>query len=86
MSGRRTITEEQRRRGEALARLIQAARRKKDRTQQELAEEADISLDTLRAIEAGRSASPSFFTVAALARALDVRLDEFARQTLGERP
>ncbi|MGO9791648.1 MAG: helix-turn-helix domain-containing protein [Solirubrobacteraceae bacterium] len=68
-------------RGKALAGLLSGARERRAKTQQALADEANVALDTLRAIEAGRSASPAFFTVAALALALDVRLDDLARDS-----
>jgi Helix-turn-helix domain len=37
-----------------------------------------VSLEALRKIETGRVPTPAFFTVAALARALDVSLERFA--------
>lgn len=85
MAGRARTTDHERLRGEALARLIQLARQQLGRTQRELAEQAEIPVDTLRAIEGGRSASPSFFTVSALARILNLGLDDVARQTMGRR-
>jgi hypothetical protein len=39
---------------------------------------AGISLDTLRKIERGAIATPAFFTVAALARVLDLDLNDLA--------
>jgi transcriptional regulator with XRE-family HTH domain len=39
---------------------------------------AGISLDTLRKIERGAIATPAFFTVAALAKALDLDLTTLA--------
>jgi transcriptional regulator with XRE-family HTH domain len=44
-----------------------------------VAHAAAISPETLRKIETGRMATPAFTTVAALARALAVPLDELAR-------
>ncbi len=41
----------------------------------EVAIEAGISAETLRKIETGRAPTPAFFTVAALARALELSLD-----------
>jgi hypothetical protein len=37
-----------------------------------------VGLEVLRKIESGRVPTPAFFTVAALARALDLPLDELA--------
>jgi transcriptional regulator with XRE-family HTH domain len=78
---RTKVTAAEKLRGEALAGLLSRARERRAKTQQALADEASIALDTLRAIEAGRSASPAFFTVAAIALALDVRLDDLARDS-----
>ncbi|MEV0695188.1 helix-turn-helix transcriptional regulator [Streptomyces sp. NPDC050388] len=39
-------------------------------------QDAGISPETLRKIETGRALTPAFFTVAALARALDLSRDE----------
>jgi DNA-binding XRE family transcriptional regulator len=78
---RTKLTAAERLRGEALAGLLSGARAQSAKTQRAVADEANVALDTLRAIEAGRSASPAFFTVAALAHALDVRLDDLARRS-----
>ena len=50
----------------------------------EVADSAGISVETLRKIEHGRIPTPAFFTVAALARALGMSLDDLAR-TAGPR-
>lgn len=39
---------------------------------------AGISVETLRKIESGRIPTPAFFTVVALARVLDLSLDDLA--------
>ena len=44
----------------------------------EVASAAGISVETLRKIETGRIPTPAFFTVAALARALGLSLDELS--------
>jgi transcriptional regulator with XRE-family HTH domain len=49
----------------------------------EVAAAAGLSAETLRKIEAGRIATPAFFTVAALARALGVSLDLLAGACAG---
>jgi len=59
-----------------LGRTLQQARG--TRSAAAVALQAGISLDTLRKIERGAIASPAFFTVAALARALELSLDELA--------
>ncbi|QFG23838.1 helix-turn-helix domain-containing protein [Actinomadura sp. WMMB 499] len=74
-------TEEQRDRGKALGRILRAARG--PRSAAAVAHDAGISLDTLRKIERGAIAAPAFFTVASLARVLDLDLSDLAR-TLDE--
>lgn len=44
----------------------------------EVAAAAGLSAETLRKIETGRAPTPAFFTVAALAGALGLSLDEVA--------
>jgi transcriptional regulator with XRE-family HTH domain len=56
--------------------LLRAARG--DRSPAEISAASGVSLEALRKIEAGRVPTPAFFTVAALARALDVPLERFA--------
>jgi transcriptional regulator with XRE-family HTH domain len=64
-------------RGERLARLLRQARG--ERSMVAVAAAAGIPVETLRKIESGRVPTPAFFTVAALAAALDVSLDAVAR-------
>jgi Helix-turn-helix domain len=73
---RTPLTEDERVRGAALGRALQVARGR--RSAAEVALEAGISLDTLRKIERGAIATPAFFTVAALARVLEVDLVDLA--------
>jgi hypothetical protein len=44
----------------------------------DVAAESGVPVETLRKIEAGRVPTPAFFTVVALATALDLPLDELA--------
>ncbi|RFS86114.1 helix-turn-helix domain-containing protein [Actinomadura spongiicola] len=74
---RTPLTAEQRDRGKALGQVLRAARGL--RPAAAVAAEAGISLDTLRKIERGAIAVPAFFTVAALARVLDLDLTTLAR-------
>ncbi|WP_309070952.1 helix-turn-helix domain-containing protein [Arthrobacter sp.] len=62
------------RRGQALGQLIREARA--DRTLGHVAAAAGISPETLRKIETGRIATPSFAIVAALADELDISMDD----------
>lgn len=61
-------------RGQQLGSLLRAART--DRSMFEVAVAAEISPETLRKIETGRIATPSFSTIAALATVLGLSLDE----------
>jgi hypothetical protein len=73
---RTPLTAQERERGVALGAALQRARGR--RSAAEVALGAGISLDTLRKIERGAIATPAFFTVAALARVLDLDLAELA--------
>lgn len=78
---RTPLTEAEWERGLALGRAIQRARG--SRSAAEVAQLAGISLDTLRKIERGAIAAPTFFTVAALARVLDLDLTALAATVTG---
>ena len=67
------LTPAERDRGRRLGALLRAARG--TRSPAEIAAASGVSLEALRKIETGRVPTPTFFTVAALAHALDVPLD-----------
>lgn len=67
------LSEQDRERGLRLGEILRAARG--DRSMVEVAAQAGISVETLRKIETGRIPTPAFFTVVAIARAVDVSLD-----------
>ncbi|MEU6706739.1 helix-turn-helix transcriptional regulator [Streptomyces wuyuanensis] len=71
---RTPLTPEERQRGEQLGRLLREARGR--RSMVEIAATAGISAETLRKIETGRAPTPAFFTVAALAGALGLSMDD----------
>jgi transcriptional regulator with XRE-family HTH domain len=73
---RTPLTEDQRDRGRALGQVLRAARG--PRSAAEIAHLSGVSLDTLRKIERGAISTPAFFTVAALARVLDLDLTDLA--------
>jgi transcriptional regulator with XRE-family HTH domain len=73
---RTPLTPWERRRGERFGALLRQARG--DRSMVEIAAAAGVSAETLRKIETGRAPTPAFFTVAALAAALEVSLDALA--------
>ncbi|MBA3338862.1 MAG: helix-turn-helix domain-containing protein [Geodermatophilaceae bacterium] len=71
------LNSEQRVRGQRLGQALRAARGSCSMV--EVAGRAGISVETLRKIETGRVPTPAFFTVAALAQALDMPLSALAR-------
>ncbi|MFJ6786690.1 helix-turn-helix domain-containing protein [Streptomyces angustmyceticus] len=73
---RTPLTPWERERGERLGVLLRRARG--ERSMVEVAAVAGLSAETLRKIETGRAPTPAFFTVAALAGALGLSLDEVA--------
>ncbi|WP_326598561.1 helix-turn-helix domain-containing protein [Streptomyces sp. NBC_01803] len=73
---RTPLTPWERQRGERFGALLRQARG--DRSMVDVAAAAGVSAETLRKIETGRAPTPAFFTVAALAAALEVSLDELA--------
>jgi len=70
---RRSLTPEERARGERLGAVLRRARGQ--RSMVEVAAASGVPVETLRKIEAGRTPTPAFFTVAALAAALSLPLD-----------
>jgi transcriptional regulator with XRE-family HTH domain len=64
-------------RGERLGLLLREARGQ--RSMAEIAARSGVPAETLRKIETGRIATPAFFTVATLAAALGLSLEEIVR-------
>jgi transcriptional regulator with XRE-family HTH domain len=75
------LSPEERARGERLGKLLRQARG--SRSMAEVAAVAGVPVETLRKIETGRIATPAFFTVAALAEAVGVSLEEVVAQCSG---
>lgn len=73
---RTALTALDRERGVRLGSLLREARG--DRSIVEVAAAAGVSPETLRKIETGRIPTPAFFTVTALAVALEISLDILA--------
>jgi transcriptional regulator with XRE-family HTH domain len=73
---RAPLTPEERLRGERLGALLRSARGTKSMA--EVAELSGVPVETLRKIETGRIPTPAFFTVASLAFALGLTLDQIA--------
>ncbi|MFC5641411.1 helix-turn-helix transcriptional regulator [Kitasatospora cinereorecta] len=73
-------------RGQMLTSRLTQARRASGRSAEAVAHSAGISVETVRSIEKGRTSTPEFFTVAALATELGLSLDDlyaFACQPSG---
>lgn len=66
---------------EALAKKLQEARQAAGLTQQQLCQKASLSYSTLAKIERGAIKSPSIFTVASIANATGVSLDQLMEQS-----
>lgn len=73
---RRRLDPAAQRRGQRLAAQLAQARRGAGLSAEALARAAGISVETVRSIECGRTKTPEFFTVAALAAQLGVGLDD----------
>jgi transcriptional regulator with XRE-family HTH domain len=72
--------------GRQLGVLIAAQRQEQGRSAPDLAQESSVAIDTVRSLESGRVATPAFLTVARLADALGLSLDELharAQQSAG---
>ena len=74
----------ERARGERLGALLRAARG--PRSMAEIAAAAGVPVETLRKIETGRIATPAFFTVAALADAVGLPLEDVVARCADPRP
>jgi len=64
-----------------LGQAIKDARRQESLTQDELSDRAGLAYSTLAKIEQGAIKSPSFFTIQAIAEALEMSVDELTAQT-----
>jgi len=74
--GRKVASSEDREHGRRLGVLIAARRQERRRSAPDLAQESSVAIDTVRSLESGRVATPTFLTVARLADALGLSLDE----------
>ena len=62
--------------GRRLGLLIAASRRERQQSAPDLARESRVAIDTVRSLENGRVATPTFLTIARLADVLGMSLDE----------
>jgi transcriptional regulator with XRE-family HTH domain len=74
------LSPQDRERGIRLGERLRAARG--ERTSVEVAQAAGISVETLRKIEHGRVPTPAFFTVVAIARAVDLPVQSLCEEPL----
>jgi transcriptional regulator with XRE-family HTH domain len=74
---RQPLGPEDRARGLRLGRILREARGQ--RSMVDVAAQAGISVETVRKIERGRVPTPAFFTVLALARAVDLSVADLCR-------
>ncbi len=74
------LSEQDRERGSRLGERLRAARG--ERTSVDVAQEAGISVETLRKIEHGRVPTPAFFTVVAIARAVGLPVEALCEEPL----
>ena len=76
--GRKPLSKDVERRGKRLARIVKAERNKKGLSQQELADRSKVAYATLRRIESAETLDAGFFTVADIALALGLKLEDLA--------
>ena len=67
-----------------LAKRIRALRNKKGLSQEKLARLADVSFITIVKIESGESKKPTIQTMAGIAKALNISLDELIKGILNK--
>lgn len=68
-----------------LSKRIRELRNKKGLSQEKLARLADVSYNTIVKIESGESKNPTFQTMAGIAKALGVSLDQLADKEENEK-
>lgn len=73
------LTRAERARGERLGALVREARG--DRSMVEIAAASGVPVETLRKIESGRTPTPAFFTIVAVAAVVGADLDALAAQS-----
>lgn len=78
---RRTITEEDRGRAERLGAALGKSKEARQLSVQDIADGSGLGYETVRSLLLGRSAGPSFFLVADIARALSLNLNRLAEET-----
>jgi len=83
--GRKQLSAQEQEHGRQLGLLIAERRAARHRSAPELARDSAVSIDAVRSLEYGRVPTPTFLTVARLAAALEMSLDELhAAATRGD--
>ncbi|MER7721971.1 DUF488 family protein [Streptomyces flaveolus] len=82
MAGRPAASRQERARAQELARRVRGLREARGWTRERLAKEAGLHTRTLVRLESEGAIQPGFFTVGALATALDVSLDDLFRDAV----
>lgn len=62
-----------------LSELLRVSRQRLGLSQEAVAREADVSVNTVRNVESGRAVEPGYFTVLAIADAVGAALEDLAR-------
>lgn len=78
--GRRAVADADRSRTGQLVGALETARGQRQLSVNDLAVASGVHYETVRAVLGGKSAGPSFFIVADLARVLELSLDQLASQ------
>lgn len=78
--GRKRTPSEDWEHGRQIGALIADRRRARQRSAPDLSRESLVAIDTVRRLEGGRVATPAFLTIARLAEALDLSLDDLHEQ------
>lgn len=78
---RASVSPAQRGLGKEMGRRLADHRALRKLSGAELSRSSGVSLDAIRSVESGRTPSPGFWLVVALTSALQVSLDDLARET-----
>ena len=76
---RKALTDDIKKKGILLGKTIKVAREKKDMSQEALAIEANVRIETLKSIECGRISTPNVFIISDLAVALKGDLNKWLK-------
>lgn len=84
--GRRSHSDEIVEAGRRLCRRLSEGRSAASLSASDVARHAGVSVDAVRRLEAGLVTNPGFLTVAAIAEALELPLEELGRAAKGDGP